>query len=343
MRKLMNVLYVTTPEAYLTKDGENVVVRAENNILGRVPIHILEGIVTFGHTGVSPHLMGFCAERGVSLSFLSSFGKFMARVEGPVSGNVLLRRRQYRLADDPGMSTKIASTIVLGKVLNGRTVLQRAVRDHREKIDSAKLEQSIAKMAYQVKKLEGCRNLDTVRGIEGEAAQIYFSCFPELVLENKDSFSFRGRSRRPPLDNMNALISFLYTLLVHDTRSALETVGLDPAVGFLHRDRPGRPSLALDLVEELRPVVADRLAFSLINRKQINENGFVRNESGGVVMNEETRKIILTAWQKRKQEEITHPFLEEKVEVGLLPYVQALLMARYLRGDLDGYPVFIWR
>lgn len=343
MKKLMNVLYVTTPESYLTRDGENVVVRVESEVLGRFPVHILEGIVSFGYMGASPSLMGLCAERGVTLSFLTNYGKFLARMEGPVSGNVLLRRRQYRFADDLHYSARLAATCVIGKVLNCRTVLQRAVRDHREKIDADKIDAAVTRMAYQIKRLETCNAIDTARGIEGEAAQTYFSCFAELVLENKASFSFNGRSRRPPQDNMNALLSFLYTLLVHDTRSALETVGLDPAVGFLHRDRPGRPSLALDLIEELRPVVADRLALSLVNRKQISASGFSRNESGGVVMDDETRKTVLTAWQKRKQEEITHPYLEEKMPVGLLPYVQALLLARYLRGDLDGYPVFLWR
>ncbi len=343
MRKLMNVLYVTTPESYLARDGENVVVKVDNNVLGKMPIHILEGIVTFGYMGASPSLMGLCAERGVSLSFLTGNGKFLARVQGPVSGNVLLRRRQYRLADDLNASAGIAANCIIGKALNCRTVLQRAVRDHRDKIESEKISAAVARMAYQIKRLEKCNNLDIARGIEGEAAQTYFSCFSELILEQKEAFPFAGRNRRPPKDNINALLSFLYTLLVHDIRSGLETVGLDPAVGFLHRDRPGRPSLALDLMEELRPVLVDRLALSLVNRKQINSSGFTLNESGGVVMDNETRKIVLTAWQKRKQDEITHPYLDEKISFGLLPYVQALLMARFLRGDLDGYPVFIWR
>lgn len=340
---MLNVLYVTTPEAYLARDGENVVVRVGQEVQARVPVHILEGIVTFGYTGASPALMGFCAERGVTLSFLSGSGRFLARVEGPVSGNVLLRRRQYRMADDPESSGRIAATCVIGKIANCRTVFQRAIRDHGERINCQEMNMVIFRMANQLKYLENCENVDTVRGLEGEAANLYFSCFSNLVLEEKESFFMNGRNRRPPLDNLNALLSYLYALLVHEVRSALETVGIDPAVGFLHRDRPGRPSLALDLMEELRPVLVDRLALSLINRKQINASGFTKNESGGVVMKRETQKTVLTAWQKRKAEEITHPYLEDKIPVGLLPYAQALLFARYLRGDLDGYPVFIWR
>ncbi|WP_054695668.1 type I-C CRISPR-associated endonuclease Cas1c [Syntrophomonas palmitatica] len=343
MRKLLNVLYVTSPDAYLTRDAENVVVRLGEVETKRVPVHILEGIVCFGYTGASPALMALCAERGVTMSFLTPNGKFLARVEGPVSGNVLLRRKQYRTADNPELSASIAATCVLGKVANCRSVLRRALRDHGDKVDTAALTAAVDRMANQLNRLKTCHDVDVVRGIEGEAAQLYFSCFSNLVLEDKESFSLSGRSRRPPLDNMNALLSFLYTLLAHEARSALETVGLDPAVGYLHRDRPGRPSLALDIMEELRPVLADRLALSLINRKQIRANGFSKDESGGVTMNKETRDEVLVAWQKRKREEIIHPYLNEKIPVGLIPYVQALLLARYLRGDIDGYPVFLWK
>ncbi len=343
MRKLLNVLYVTSPEAYLARDGENVVIRLAEVEMKRVPVHILEGIVCFGYTGASPALMALCAERGVTMSFLTPNGKFLARVEGPVSGNVLLRRKQYRVADNPQLSAHIAATCVLGKVANCRSVLQRALRDHNDKVDTATLTAAVARMANQLYRLKTCNDLDVVRGIEGEAAQLYFSCFSNLVLEDKESFFLNERSRRPPMDNMNALLSFLYTLLAHEVRSALETVGLDPAVGYLHRDRPGRPSLALDIMEEMRPVLADRLALSLVNRKQIRAAGFSVNESGGVVMDKDTRDEVLVAWQKRKLEEIIHPYLNEKIPIGLLPYVQALLLARYLRGDLDGYPVFLWK
>lgn len=339
----MNVLYVTTPEAYLARDGENVVVRVGEIDQARYPVHILEGIVTFGYTGASPSLMGLCAERGVTISFLTPNGKFHARVEGPVSGNVLLRRKQYRMADDRIASARIAATCVIGKVANSRTVLQRAIRDHKGKIKTEELAYAVSRMANQIDRLQGCDDLDKIRGIEGEAAHSYFSCFSHLILEDKEAFYFDGRNRRPPKDNMNALLSFLYTLLVHEVRSALETVGLDSAVGFLHRDRPGRPSLALDLMEELRPFLVDRLALTLINRRQINSAGFIKNEGGGIQMNSDTRKEVLKAWQTRKREEIIHPYLEERIPLGLLPYAQALLFARFLRGDIDGYPVYIWR
>lgn len=343
MRKLLNVLYVTTPDAYLARDGENVVVRVEQEERFRVPIHILESIVCFGYLGASPGLMGLCTEKGVSISFLSAYGKFLGRLLGPASGNVLLRREQYRLADDPSSSARIANWIVSAKIANSRSVLRRALRDHGDKIDGLSLTKASEGLISCLNRLNRCYDLDTVRGIEGDAAHIYFSHFNNLILEQQESFCIESRNRRPPRDNMNALLSFLYTLLQHDVRSALETVGLDPAVGFLHRDRPGRPSLALDLMEELRAYLADRVALSLVNRKQVSDKGFRQVESGGIYMDEETRKTVLTAWQKRKQETITHPFLGEKIEVGLLPYVQALLLARYIRGDIDGYPPFFWR
>jgi len=343
MRKLLNVLYVTTPEAYLARDGENVIIRVEEENRFRIPIHNLEGIICFGYTGASPALMGLCAERGVSVSFLTEHGRFLARVTGPVSGNVHLRRRQYRMADDEQSSVAMAYSFITGKIANCRTVLQRAVRDHEGSIDAESVSKSVYALAGLIDRLGKCNNLDSVRGIEGEAAHIYFSSMNHIILDQKESFFMNERNRRPPLDNMNALLSFLYTLLAHDVESALETVGLDPAVGFLHRDRPGRPGLALDLMEELRPYLADRLALSLVNRRQITASGFCKKESGGIVMDDETRKAVLTAWQKRKQEEITHPFLNEKIAVGLIPYAQALLLARFLRGDLDDYPPFFWR
>lgn len=343
MRKLLNVLYVTNPDAYLTRDGENVVVRVEQEENFRVPVHILESIVCFNHAGASPALMGLCAERGVAISFLTEHGRFLARVTGPVSGNVLLRRKQYRVADDLSLSAKIAALFVTAKIANCRTILRRAVRDHGDVVDVNRLTEAADTLASCIYPLTNCDDLEVVRGIEGDAAHTYFSCFNELVLEQKEAFSITGRNRRPPKDNMNALLSFLYTLLCHDVQSALETVGLDPAVGFLHRDRPGRPSLALDLMEELRPYLVDRLALSLVNRKEISEKGFRKVESGGVLMDDETRKKVITAWQQRKRETITHPYLEEKIEIGLLPYVQALLLARYLRGDISAYPPFFWR
>jgi len=287
--------------------------------------------------------MGLCAERQVKVSFLSLYGRFLARVEGPVSGNVLLRREQYRRADDHRLSMEIAQAVVTAKINNCRVVLQRAVREYPERPESKEIAGSGNHLFETLKALEKVETLDSVRGLEGEAARSYFGVFDHLVINQKDSFFFTERNRRPPLDNMNALLSFLYTLLAHDVTAALETVGLDPAVGFLHRDRPGRPGLALDIMEEFRPYLADRLALSLINLKQINGKGFTKTETGAVRMDDATRKEVIVAYQNRKQEEIKHPFLNEKVAVGLLPYIQALLLSRYLRGDMDAYAPFLWR
>ena len=343
MKKHLNTLFVTTQGAYLSKEGETVAVKIDGQTRLQIPVHTIGGIVCFGQVSCSPFLMGFCAEKGVGISFLTEHGRFLARVHGPVSGNVLLRREQYRRADDPVASAQVARAVIIAKIANSRTVLQRALRDHAEKLE----EEAVRRVVFLLGRcLEACNreaDLDALRGIEGEAAAAYFSVFDNLIVSQKDAFSFKERNRRPPLDNVNCLISFLYTLLVHDARSALESVGLDPAVGFLHRDRPGRPSLALDLIEEFRPFLADRLAFSLINLRQVQGKGFRRIESGAVTMDDETRKTVLVAYQERKQEEILHPFLEEKMTVGLLMHLQAILMARHIRGDLDGYPPFIWK
>jgi CRISP-associated protein Cas1 len=343
MKKHLNTLFVTTQGAYLSKEGETVLVRVEKETRLRVPIHTLGGIVCFGNVLCSPFLMGFCAERDVAVSFLSEHGRFLARVQGPVSGNVLLRREQYRRADDMDMSARIARSVLTGKVANSRTVLRRALRDHPEKVDNTSLEEASAKLGHSLENIQSGLPLDTLRGIEGESAHTYFGVFDHLIVSQKDGFSFRERNRRPPLDRVNCLLSFIYTLLMHDVRSALESVGLDPAVGFLHRDRPGRPGLALDMMEEFRPFLADRLTLSLINLNQVKEKGFTQSESGAVLMDDETRKSVLVAYQNRKQEEIYHPFIEEKVSIGLLFFIQALLLARFLRGDLDGYPPFIWK
>jgi CRISPR-associated protein Cas1 len=339
MRKLLNTLYVTIPKAYLSKDGETVLVRVEQETRLRVPIHTLEGIVCVGLVSMSPPLMGFCAEHNVGVSFLSEHGRFLARIQGPIHGNVLLRREQYRRADEDADSATIARSILLAKIANCRTSLLRAGREH----PSESLEHASTQLGQSLRLLVSTPLLDGLRGVEGDAAQTYFGVFDELILHQKKEFFFHGRNRRPPLDNVNALLSFLYVLLAHDIASALETTGLDPAVGFLHRDRPGRAGLALDLMEELRPVLADRLALTLINRRQIAASGFSRSESGGVTMSDATRKQVLVAWQLRKQEEVLQPFLDERIPFGLVPYVQALLLARHLRGDLDTYPSFIWR
>jgi len=342
MKRLLNVLYVTTPDSYVACEGENVVVRVEGEERLRVPIHILDSIVCFGYMGASPGLMGLCAQRQVSLSFVSASGRFLGKLEGPVRGNVLLRREQYRAADDSRRSAELARSFILAKIVNSRSVLRRAIRDHGDEIDVATIERSSDRLLEKTRSLQECLDLDVIRGIEGDAAHAYFSCLNLLLVAQKESFFMHDRNRRPPRDNMNALLSFLYTLLLHDIQSALESVGLDPYVGFLHRDRPGRPGLALDLMEEFRPHLADRLAITLVNRRQVSGKGFRRSESGGIRMDDETRKLVISAWQKRKQEEVRHPYLDEKVPIGLLPYAQALLLSRYLRGDLDGYPPFLW-
>ena len=343
MKKHLNTLYVTTQGAYLSKEGETVLVSVDGEKRLQVPVHTLGGIVCFGRVMCSPFLMGFCAQNNVGMSFLTENGRFLARVQGPVSGNVLLRREQYRRADSPEFSAAMAKSILVGKISNARTVLQRVLRDHGDKIAQADVGRAVSVLGAAFKRLEATEDLDALRGIEGETARCYFSVFDHLITSQKDGFRFQGRNRRPPLDNVNCLLSFLYTLLLHDVRSALEGVGLDPAVGYLHRDRPGRPGLALDLMEEFRPFLADRLALSLINLGQVNARGFSKAETGGVTMTDDTRKEVIVAYQKRKQDEIVHPFLGEKLAVGILFHVQALLLARHLRGDLDGYPPFVWR
>lgn len=342
MKKLANVLYVTLPEAYLSLEGENVVIKKEETVSMRLPLHNLEAIVCFNYRGVSPALMGACAERNVGLCFLTPNGRFLASVNGKVKGNVLLRKKQYELSEKVEESIPIAASFLLGKVANCRKVIERAVRDHAMLVDLQILRQASVSLKDILVALPGCKTIGDLMGFEGSAAKLYFGVFDQLILQQRDDFSFQDRTRRPPLDNMNSLLSFLYTLLTNEVASALEGVGLDPYVGFLHQDRPGRPSLALDLMEELRPVFADRLALSLVNRKQVSGKGFAQKESGGVLMDDATRKTVLTAWQERKKEEILHPYLKERIPFGLLPHVQAMLLSRFLRGDLDAYPPFFW-
>ena len=343
MRRLLNTLYVTTPEAYLSLDGENVVVLHEDKTLLRVPLHNLEGIVTFGYTGASPALMGACADRDISVSFYTMNGRFLASISGIEKGNVVLRRTQYRWADDLFQSAAIAKNILTAKLYNSRWVLERTIRDHELIIDSDKVKVAARGIVDAIEPLRGSDSLENMRGIEGEAASRYFSVFDELILQSKDAFFFKARTRRPPLDNVNSLLSFAYSLLANDVASAICSVGLDPFVGFLHRDRPGRKSLALDLMEELRAVFADRFVLSLINKREVDHKGFQTKENGAVLIKDDTRRIFLNAWQKRKQETITHPFLHEKIEWGLVPFVQALLLARFMRGDVDEYPPFLWK
>lgn len=342
MKKHLNTLFVTTQGAYLAKDGETVAVRIEREVKLRIPVHTLDSIVCFGNVSCSPFLMGFCSERDVSISFLTENGRFLARVVGPVTGNVLLRREQYRRADNLEFSTLMAKSFITGKVANSRTVLERVLRDHGDKIHREAVKDGSNRLTAALRRLQGEIDLDETRGVEGDAAHVYFSVFDHLVIRNKDDFFFHQRSRRPPLDRINCLLSFLYTLVMHDVRSALECTGLDPAVGFLHRDRPGRPGLALDMMEEFRPM-ADRLALSLINRGQLQGRDFILSDGGGVRMKDDARKTLLVAYQKRKQDVMLHPFLEERMPLGLFFHTQALLLARFLRGDLDGYPPVIWR
>lgn len=343
MRKLMNTLYITSPDSYLGLDGENVVVYREKKEAVRLPLHNLEGIVAFGYTGASPALMGACAKRNLSLCFLNQHGRFLARVTGSVMGNVTLRKTQALLSQQQEASTLIARNMITGKLFNARWVIERATRDHALRVDVARLKRASAFLQNTIAQVRECTQLDTLRGLEGEAASIYFSVLDELILQQKDAFRFSSRSRRPPLDPVNALLSFTYTLLANDMAAALETVGLDPYIGFLHRDRPGRASLALDMIEELRAVCADRFVLSLINRREIDPEGFCTQENGAVVMDEDTRKTVLGAWQTRKQDVLIHPYLAEKIPWGLVPYAQSLLLARFLRGDIDAYPPFLWK
>lgn len=346
MRRLLNTLYVSTEGAYVRKDGENAVVEIGGLEKLRAPLHLLGGVICFGQANMSPALMGACAERGVTAAFFSRNGKFLARVEGPVSGNVLLRREQYRRADAPDECGEIVSAIVAAKAQNQRAVLQRAARDHGQTLadgDLARLSAAQTRLRDIARRAVRLSDVDQLRGLEGEAAQRYFEVFSLMQRTDDPALLFVRRSRRPPLDPVNALLSFLYTLLTHDCRSALEGVGLDPAAGFLHRLRPGRPSLALDLMEELRPHLADRLALSLLNRGQVRARDFRSMENGATQLTDVARKDVLVAWQERKKQEIEHPFLGEKAPLGLLPHLQARLLARALRGDLDGYPPMIWR
>lgn len=343
MKKLLNTLYVTSENSYLSLDGENIVVLDNEKEVGRLPLHNLDGIVSFGYRGTSPALMGACMERNISICYLTPHGKFLARICGAVKGNVLLRKMQFQLCMDDKRSLDIAKNCIAGKVYNARWVLERACRDHSMQINVEKVKHASALLKKSISQIQESVEKEQLRGYEGEAATLYFGVFDELILQQKSDFFFHGRNRRPPQDNVNAMLSFIYTILTNNIAAALESVGLDPYVGVLHTDRPGRVSLALDLLEELRPVIADRFVLSLINKKVICGRDFAKKENGAVLMKDDSRKKILTEWQNRKKEVITHPFLKEKVEWGMVPYVQAMLLARYLRGDLDAYPPFMWK
>lgn len=343
MKNLLNTVYVSDPEIYLSLKGQNLNLLKENETVARIPLHNIEAISTFGHQGASPALMSECMKQNISISFFSSNGRFRGRVIGEVNGNVTLRKKQYRISEDEEKSAKIARHMIVGKIFNCEQILKRTVRDHALRVDTNKVMKAIDRLKVSRSEAGICTSLDALRGIEGNAASVYYSAFEECILNQNEVFYFKTRNRRPPLDPVNAMLSFSYSLLASETAAALEGVGLDSYVGFLHRDRPGRTSLALDVMEELRPIVADRFVLKMINRQQITRNDFIVKENKAVILTEDARKNFLQLWQKEKQETITHPFLKEKIQWGLIPHVQALLLARYLRGDLDAYPPILIR
>ena len=343
MRALLNTLFVTSEDIYLALDGENITANRGGETVARYPLHTLQSIVSFSYAGASPALMGECAKRGIGLAFCTPNGRFLARVTGESQGNVLLRRQQYRAADDPAQSCRVARMMILGKLYNARWSVERTRRDHALRVDGERFAAVSAEPQGLLPQAAAETSLESLRGLEGAGATAYFSVLDEMILQGKETFFFRQRSRRPPLDAFNALLSFAYNLLAHDCASALESVGLDAYVSFLHRDRPGRESLALDLMEELRPCLSDRFVLTLVNNRVMRAADFDFRESGAVLLTKEGRRTFLQHWQARKRETLTHPFLEEKLPWGLVPYVQSLLLARYLRGDLDAYPPFLWK
>lgn len=343
MRKLLNTLYVLSEENYLTLDGENLVVLKGNETAGRYPLHIFDNIVSFSYKGATPALMGACAERNIGLSFFNPYGKFLARTMGKSYGNVLLRKQQYFISNDNEKSIYYVRNMITGKIFNCRWSIERTLRDHGERIDYEKLKHISYELNEGIKKIQECSDIDTLRGMEGQLASRYFSAFDNLIINQKDVFYFNGRNRRPPLDNVNALLSFAYTILGGDCANALESNGLDSYVGFMHTDRPGRISLALDLMEELRGIMADRFVISLINMKVMKPEYFEKQQDGAVWLNDMGRKQFFKSWHERKKEVILHPYLKEKVEWGLVPHIQALLLARTIRGDLEEYPPFLWK
>ena len=343
MKQLLNTLFVTSEDIYLSLEGENVLANRDGEVVARYPLHTLQTIVSFSYSGASPALMVACAEKGIGLAFCTPRGRFLARVCGESNGNVLLRREQYRIADDPHRSCAVARDMIFGKLSNSGASIQRTLRDHAPRVQNCGLEDAASQIRQLLPQVLAAADLEALRGLEGVGASAYFGVLDHMLLNRKEDFYFRGRNRRPPLDRVNAMLSFAYSLLAHDCASALESVGLDAYVGFLHRDRPGRESLALDLMEELRPCMADRFVLTLVNNRMIRPEDFQTQDSGAVLLTDDGRKKFLKAWQERKRDTLTHPYLNEKMSWGLIPYVQALLLARYLRGDLDAYPPFLWK
>ncbi|MEI5993511.1 type I-C CRISPR-associated endonuclease Cas1c [Candidatus Enterococcus mansonii] len=342
MKKLLNTLFITSSDAYMALDGENIVVKIDEK-KNRVPLHNIEAIVTSGYLGASPALMRKCAEKNIGITFLTNTGKFGSRVTGGTTGNVTLRKKQYRLSDSEVESLQIARHFIIGKVYNQRWMLERMTRENPMRVDIERFKQISGELKKYIEDIRQVEELESLRGIEGQAANRYFLLFDQMILQQKSDFGFYGRNRRPPLDNVNAMLSLAYTLLAQECAAALETVGLDPYVGFMHQDRPGRASLALDLMEELRGIYADRFVLTLINKKMVTEKDFVKKESGAVILTDAGRRTFFQKWQEKKQEQIQHPFLGEKINWGLVPYAQALLLSRFLRDDLDGYPPFLWK
>lgn len=343
MKKLQNTLYITTPDAYLSLDGENIVMSVNGEVKGKRPLHLLDSIVVFSYPGASPALLGKCSDKGITVTFLTPQGKFLARSVGKTYGNVIVRREQYRIADNERRSMQIAKNMISAKLTNSAVVLRRVLSDHSERVDTEKIEAAASELKRNAVYAYGAESAESLRGLEGESANRYFSVFDDLILQQKDVFAFDRRNRRPPMDPVNAMMSFGYALMTSMCTSALETAGLDPYVGFFHTERPGRCSLSLDLVEEFRAPFVDRFVLTMINRKIVSDKSFVEKESGAVLLTDDARRTFLEQWQKKKQEEIMHPYLKEKVQWGMVPYVQAMLLAKYIRGDLDDYPPFIWK
>lgn len=343
MKRLLNTLYVTQPDVYLGLDGDNIVVLKDQEKIGRVPLHNIESILTVGFKGASPALMGYCSSRNIAITFLTASGRFLARVIGESYGNVILRKKQYNISSSEHQSAIIARNFIAAKIFNNKWMIERLTRDYPLRVDVKRFKEISKHLSILIREVRLCEDLERLRGLEGQAAISYNKIFNQMILQQNEDFYFFSRSRRPPLDNMNALLSFSYTLLAKDMGSALESVGLDAYVGFLHRDRPGRISLALDLMEELRGIYADKFVLSIVNKKIISKRDFYKKENGAVLLTDEGKKKFFDAWQKKKQEKITHPFLGEKISWGLVPYSQALLLARYLRADLDEYPAFLWK
>jgi len=343
MRKLLNTLFITTPDCYLSLDGNNVVVLKDNERLFRVPVTNLEGIICFNYQGASPMLMKYCTDHNILISFLHQSGRYLASVTGKIKGNVLLRKKQYMLSEDQNFSLNIAKIMIAAKLFNTRYEINRTIRDNELEHDMSNLKKVAHKLKESIPLTLKCDSFQELRGIEGDNARFYFNQFNDMIIQQKQKFKFHGRSRRPPLDNVNAMLSFGYALLGHDIEASLLSVGIDPYVGFLHTDRPGRISLALDIMEELRATIVDRFVLTLINLRQINEKHFIYKENSAVLLNDEGRKVFITQWHKKKNEEIKHPFTKEKIKMGLIPYVQALILSRYLRGEINEYVPFLRR